>query len=133
MIIRWIGRLSAMAIAGLIGISVASAFTAANTVPASRAGNPTESATAQKLKPSACSGITLTTIVTGSGTFSGTAGNDLILGSSAVDTITGGNGNDCILGGNGNDSLDGGGGTDVCIGGPGTDTFPGSRCETATQ
>jgi Ca2+-binding RTX toxin-like protein len=122
-----------MAVAALIGVSIASAFTAANTVPASRVGNPTESATAQKLKPAACSALTLTTIVTGSGTITGSANNDLVLGSSAVDTINGGNGNDCILGGAGNDTIDGGAGTDVCIGGPGTDTFTANRCETATQ
>src|SRR4051812_37697235 len=103
-----------MAIAALIGVSLVSAFTAANTVPTSRVGNPTESATAEKLKPSSCSGITLTTIIVG---LTGGAGNDLVLGTSAGESLDGGTGNDCILGGAGNDTIDGNQGTDVCIGG----------------
>ena len=85
--------------------------------------------TADTLKPAACSGITLTTIVSGT---TGTAGNDLIIGTSGIDVISGGDGNDCILGGAGADTIDGGNGNDVCIGGPGIDVFL-VTCETQIQ
>jgi hemolysin type calcium-binding protein len=75
------------------------------------------------LKPASCAGITVTTLLTGTGAFSGTAASELVLGGSGVDTITAGGGDDCILGGGGNDSIQGQSGTDVCIGGPGFDTF----------
>ena len=82
-------------------------------------------------KPAAYNGITLTGLVTGSGTFNGTAAAELVLGSSGVDTINARGGNDCVGGGAGNDSINGGAGTDVCIGRPGTDTF--TNCETQIQ
>ncbi len=107
-------------------------LTAANTVPGSKAANRSSAVTAEQLKPSACNAITLTAVVTGSGTFGGGAASELILGSAGVDTITGGNGNDCIVAGGGVDSLNGGAGTDVCIGGAGVDTFNAS-CETQIQ
>jgi RTX calcium-binding nonapeptide repeat (4 copies) len=105
---------------------------ASTVVPASKAGRSTDSITANKLKPIACSALTLAGITTGSGTFSDTAASNLVLGSAGVDTIRGQGGNDCIVGGAGNDSLRGDGGTDVCIGGAGTDTFDVS-CETRIQ
>ena len=107
-------------------------FAASTVVPASKAGRDTDSITANKLKPTACSALTLAGITTGSGTFSDTAASNLVLGSAVVDTIRGQGGNDCILGGGGNDSLRGDSGTDVCIGGAGTDTFD-TTCETRIQ
>jgi Ca2+-binding RTX toxin-like protein len=116
----------AILIGGVLGVS------AANSVPATKANDNSRAITADTLKPTPdCSGITVTTKVNGTGTFSGTNNADLITGSAAIDTITGLNGNDCILGGGAADSLNGGGGTDVCIGGAGVDTF--LNCETATQ
>jgi Ca2+-binding RTX toxin-like protein len=103
------------------------AYTASNIVPATNAGSSSTPITANTLKPSACSGITLTNLVVGA---VGTSANDLILGTSAGDFMSGGAGNDCMLGGGGNDIMDGGLGTDVCLGGPGTDTM---NCETAIQ
>ena len=103
------------------------ALTAANAVPATRLGRTIQTITANTLKPSSCSAITLSTTVTGTGTFSGTAAANLVLGSAAVDTITALGGNDCVLGGGGNDSIDGGAGTDVCIGGPGRIRSPTAR------
>jgi len=91
-----------------------------------------ETITVNDVKPSACAGITLAGITTGSGTVNDGSGSNLVLGSAVIDAIRGNNGNDCIVGGAGNDNLRGDGGTDVCIGGGGTDTFN-SSCETQLQ
>ena len=115
-----------------LALTVIFALTAANSVPPTRAGVDSRSISADDLKPVACAAITLTNVVTGSGTFNGTNSADLVLGSAGVDTIRGRNGDDCILGGAGNDSLRGDGGTDVCIGDPGTDTFH-ATCEIQIQ
>jgi Ca2+-binding RTX toxin-like protein len=110
-------------------LTATSALSASNTVPGTKAGRPTPVAiTADTLKPSSCSGITLTTIVSG---VTGTSGNDLELGTAGVDAISSGAGNDCVLAGGGNDSINCGLGTDVALGGPGTDTF--LNCETQVQ
>ena len=105
------------------------ALSASNTVPGTAVTRFVTTITADKLKPSSCSGITLTTVVAG---VTGTAGADLLLGSAAANTMSGTGGNDCILGGGGNDSISCGAGTDVAIGGPGTDTFN-ADCETQIQ
>jgi Ca2+-binding RTX toxin-like protein len=107
------------------------AVTGTNTVPATHAGIHTQATGPNDVKPSNCSGITVTARVSGSGLITGTAARALVLGSPAIDTTSGRAGNDCIHGGNGNDVIDGGLGTDVCIGGPGTDTFV--SCETQVQ
>jgi Ca2+-binding RTX toxin-like protein len=112
--------LRAIGVAGLLLICIAVVATAANTVPASNLGSSSQAITANTLKPAACNGITLTSVVIGN---NGTAGADLLLGSAGVDNMDGNGGDDCILGGGGNDNLRGSGGNDVCIGGPGTDTF----------
>ena len=108
------------------------ALGASTVVPATNAGRRTDSITANKLKPAACSAISVGGITTGSGLISDGGASNLVLGSALVDTMRGNGGNDCILGGGGIDSLRGDGGTDVCIGGPGTDTFHLS-CETQIQ
>jgi Ca2+-binding RTX toxin-like protein len=112
--------------------SVIVAATAANSVPGSRASLRTSTINAQALKPDQCAALTLTAIVRGTGSFSGTNAAELLLGGGAQDTIAGSGGNDCLVAGGGNDSMNGGTGTDVCFGGPGTDTFNGS-CETQIQ
>jgi Ca2+-binding RTX toxin-like protein len=118
-------------LSALIVVSIATAFAAGITVPSSNIGLESVPVTAEDLKPSACNGITLTQIISGSGILTGTDGNDLIVGSSGADTIDGLGGNDCILGGGGDDSLNGNDGTDVCLGGPGNDNF--TNCETEVQ
>jgi Ca2+-binding RTX toxin-like protein len=107
------------------------AFAAANTIPTTRVDAAVSSVDINDLKPSACAGLFLTNLVTGAGTLTGSAGNDLILGSSGVDAIDGLGGDDCILGGGGDDQLTGGDGSDICLGGPGTDTF--ATCEGESQ
>jgi Ca2+-binding RTX toxin-like protein len=118
-----------VAACGLCLSAGAPAFTANSTVPGGTLSRSTFAITADALKPAACSGITLTTVVSGT---TGTSGNDLLLGTSGIDVMSGGNGNDCILGGAGADTIDGGAGTDVCIGGPDTDVFL-ITCETQIQ
>ena len=124
-------RIVVFGILVLILISVFSVLTTGVTVENSTAGVHTNAVTVNHVKPSSCSGIFLTTMVSSSGTVTGTPGNDLIMCSPAVDTIDGQGGDDCILGGGGDDDITGNGGTDVCIGGPGTDTFV--TCESAIQ
>jgi hypothetical protein len=112
-----------------LALVLAVAFAAANTVPATNLGRIQQPIGANDLKPAACAGVTLDTVVAGA---TGGAGNDLVLGTAAAETLKGNGGDDCIVGGGGNDSLNGGAGTDVCIGGPGTDSFN-PTCETQVQ
>ena len=128
---RWIRIALVLGAVVLVGGNFLAAFTAANAVPATRVGEATDTITALKLRPSGCSSVAVTALVTGSGTFTGTTAAELLLGSAAVDSIGGAAGNDCLVGGNGNDTLNGGQGTDVCLGQGGTDTF--SACETQVQ
>ena len=123
------GVLRVVGVIGLLLICVAVVATAANTVPASNLGSSSTAITANTLKPAACNGITLTSVIIGN---NGDAANNLLLGSAAANTMNGAGGNDCILGGGGNDTIAGGAGTDVCIGGPGVDTFN-ANCETQIQ
>jgi len=150
MITRLFYRLTWLGLLALILFSAVLALAATNTVPESGADDTNRPITANALKPPECAGLTLTSVIAGSGNINGGAGSSLILGSSGVDTIRGQNGTDCILGGGGNDDLrgqggndvllggpgndilNGGAGTDACYGGSGTDTFTAS-CETQVQ
>ena len=107
------------------------AIAAANTVPPSQVDDQSVSYNVNHLKPSACSGIVLSNLVTGSSTLTGTIGNDLIIASSGADVIDGAGGNDCILGGGGADTTTGGDGSDVCLGGADADAF--ITCESEVQ
>jgi len=107
------------------------AIAAANTVPPSQVDDQSVSYNVNHLKPSACSGIAISNLITGSGTLTGTAGNDLIIASSGADVIDGMGGNDCILGGGGADTITGGDSSDVCLGGADADSF--TTCESEVQ
>ena len=124
-------RILTFGLVALIIISSVTAFAAANTIPATNVTHQTVTVGINNLKPSTCTGWFLTNLVTGTGTITGTEGNDLILGSSDSDTIDGLGGDDCILGGGGDDQVGGGDGTDICVGGPGSDTF--TTCESESQ
>ena len=115
----------------LILFSVVTAVAATNTVPATSTDDKTSSISLNYLKPSACAGISVTNLITGTGVITGTSGNDLILASFDIDIIDGSGGNDCIVGGDGNDLITGGDGNDICLGGPGTDVF--ATCENESQ
>ncbi|MCJ7565938.1 MAG: hypothetical protein MUO58_00150 [Anaerolineales bacterium] len=111
----------------LIAVNAASAFAAANSVPATRLDDDTLPITANDLKPSECAGINLTNIVVITGNGSGTNANDLILGSTGGDTLRGSDGDDCIVGGGGDDSLDGQKDNDILLGQDGNDSLRGSQ------
>lgn len=116
----------------VLALVAGTAFTALNTVAASKASETLHAVTISQLRPTQCAALTLTRILVGAGAISDPNGNaSLILGSAGVDTVTARDLSDCVVGGAGNDSINGGAGTDVCIGGPGTDTFSG--CETSYQ
>lgn len=121
--IRGFYRLMLFGLLALIIVSVVAAYAAGIDIAPSNIDFISRTVTVDDLKPPACSGITLTNFVSGSGTITGTVANDLILGSSGADTINGGDGDDCIVGGGGND---------VCNGDAGTDSFD-SSCETQNQ
>lgn len=108
-------KLAPLALLAAVSVAAVDGATAANSVPTSRLGLSSVARTIQQLAPPQCSGLTLTSLVIGSGTFSGTAGNDLILGSVGADLISGGGGDDCVMGGGGIDTLLGGLGTDICL------------------
>ena len=111
----------------LVLASIMSAFAAGMIVPPSNVGQDSASVTAEQVKPPACEALYLTNLITGSGSLTGTPGNDLIIGSAGADAIDGSGGDDCILGGGGDDQITGSDGTDVCLGGAGTDLF--TDCE----
>jgi Ca2+-binding RTX toxin-like protein len=128
------GAARPVVLAALVGILVTAATgsLASNVVTPSRLGGFSMSTGANELKPiPECSGISLQSIDAGSGTFSTSNSDELVLGSAGIDSINARNGDDCVVAGDGNDTINGGVGRDVCIGGPGTDTF--NACETAIQ
>jgi len=134
MIHRYIPRLAFGVLITLILVSSIFAFAANIVVPTTRLTNQASPITANTLKPTACSAITLTAIVycpAGGGICNGTNADELIIGSPNVDTIQGKGGADCIVGGGNDDDITGSQSEDVCIGGPGTDVF--KKCETTIQ
>jgi len=124
-------RLLLVGVFAVIVVTSMTAIAAANTVPPSQVGDQSVSYNVNHLKPSACSGIVLSNLVTGSGTLTGSTDNDLIIASSGADVIDGAGGNDCILGGGGADTITGGDGSDVCLGGADIDSF--ITCESEVQ
>lgn len=111
----------------LFVITAMTAIAATNTIPPTRADVNSISFQIGHLRPVECSGLSLSSLVSGSGVLTGTEGNDLILASSGADTINGMGGNDCIVSGGGDDIIDGGADADICVGGAGSDVF--TNCE----
>jgi Ca2+-binding RTX toxin-like protein len=147
MISRLIYRLGFLCLITLGLLSVISAFATSNIIYESGADDDSIGISPNELKPSQCSGLNLTNVVTGSGFIIGTNSNDLILGSASGDIIfarqgddcvvsgagndiiRGNNDNDYLLAGSGDDNLRGNSGTDVCNGQSGSDSGH-SSCET---
>ncbi|MBI2333551.1 MAG: hypothetical protein HYU84_15585, partial [Chloroflexi bacterium] len=98
---RFVLRVFGFGLAALTIITALTAIAATNTIPSTRTDIETISFQINHLRPSACASLTLSNLVTGSGTLTGTEGNDLILTSSTADTIDGLGGSDCIVGGGG--------------------------------
>lgn len=116
---------------GPLVVGTLSVTTATNSVPNTKLGATTLVTGVTELRPYVCSGIAVTTLVTGTRTtLSGTGGSDLILGKANTRNIDGKGGNDCIAGGSGARSIIGGSGNDVCIG-PWAATF--QSCETVIR
>jgi hypothetical protein len=93
-------HLLTLAVVGFVVLVIASgydAFTASNTVAASKVGLKESAFTIANLVPTECTD-TITSIKAGSGTFSATATNQLVLGSSSRDVVTLDK-NDCFVGG----------------------------------
>ena len=72
--LSWIFRFGFVAIALVCAALAVSASTASNTVPTSHAAKLTRTITANDIKPSACSSITMADLVIGSGTVDGRLG-----------------------------------------------------------
>jgi hypothetical protein len=113
----------------LLSLHIASAASLTMTSSALNLTLDDTSFTAEAVKPSACSSITLDdNIVTGSTTLTDTTGkSSLLITTGGDDAIYGLDGDDCLVANSGADSLDGGSGADVCLGQGGNDTF--NNCE----
>ena len=117
---------SGVVTAVVIFTGLLSVTTSSNTVSVSRLGSRTVATGIPELRPPACSTMTLTRLVTGTGNINGNANSELILAARGANKITGQGGNDCILGGADATELDGGPGSDVCIG---SQSATYTRCE----
>ncbi len=122
-------RLLLMAAMGLLtAVGLLSADTASNRVPPTRLGQLTFAIGPNDLKPAACAGITVTTMIIGTGAaiLNGTNASNLLIGVPGTLRINARQGNDCVVGNSGLLAINGGTGTDVCIGWA-TTTF--AQCE----
>jgi len=97
--------------------TLATVFTSSSNVPASTAGASVLTPTISQLAPGGCSSLSLDSLVKGSGTFSNSLSNALILGSAGNDTLTDTGSNNCFVGGSGTDYVTGPA-SDICITGP---------------
>ena len=107
--------------------------TASNTVPISFLDEDQQAITPNDLKPNACNGINVSSIISpNQGFIFGGGASELILGTETDNAIFPFGGDDCIVGGSGNDVIydrilffNAGTGNDVLIGGPGDDVLNG--------
>jgi hypothetical protein len=115
------GPVAARVAAGLVALAVAgtlvTSFTASTNVPTSRVGSSVQARLISQLAPVGCNTLSLSGVAQGSGAFSNSRSNTLVLGSAKSDTITDTGSGDCIVGGGGTDAVTGTA-TDVCVTGP---------------
>jgi len=100
-----------------VAVTLVTSSTASTNVPVSKVGTSVHARLLSQLAPAGCSGLTLTRLATGSGTFSNSVADTLLLGTSGADVITETGGNSCIVAGGGAGSVTGATG-DICISGP---------------
>jgi hypothetical protein len=130
----------------LISVAVGAttaAFTATNTVAASRATDKTHTISVTELTPANCSSYATFYRISGPGglnRFDAGHNNDtnqIWLGTAGRDNMAGGNGVDCMVPGGNNtaqaESVGGGTGNDYCYSGPGPGTYTFSSCANATH
>ena len=111
--IRAGAALGAMAVIATLSVSL----TASNNVPTSNIGRSAQARQIAQLTPAGCAGLSLTTMVQKSGTFSNSASHVLLIGSKNADRITDIGQYNCIVGGGGTDTVTASL-SDVCIIGP---------------
>ncbi|QDU71017.1 Nodulation protein O [Mucisphaera calidilacus] len=70
------------------------------------------------------------TLITGSGSITGTSGNDIIFGSDSADLIDAGSGDDIIIAGSGDDEIYSGNGSDIIYPGRGDDLIDVDNADT---
>ena len=107
--------------AALVAVAVITtltvSFTASTNVPASNVGRSVQARLVAQLAPAGCAGLSVTTILQKSGTFTNSGSHVLVLGSKNADRITDLGQFNCIVGGGGKDTVTAGT-NDVCIVGP---------------
>jgi hypothetical protein len=113
LVTRGAAALLVLVVAATLGVSM----TASTTVPVSNAGASVQPLQYSQLAPAGCVSLTLTGLVQGSGTFSNSRSNTLVLGSSGANTISDTGSGDCIVGGGGSDTITGTP-SDICVSGP---------------
>jgi hypothetical protein len=115
------GLPAARMVAGLVALGVTgtlvTSFTASTNVPTSRAGASVRALLVSQLAPVGCNALALSSVTQGSGAFSNSRSNALVLGSAKSDTITDTGSGNCIVGGGGTDAITGTS-TDICVTGP---------------
>lgn len=114
---RQVAQASAVLVVFLVIGGVVTSFTASTNVPTSYVGSSNQPLAVTQLAPLGCNSLTLSALVQGSGTFSSSTSNALVLGSAGTDTITDTGTGNCIIGGGGADVIRGTS-SDICITGP---------------
>ncbi len=107
-------RGAAACVVVLVVITLVAAATASTNVPTSNVGSSKQTLAVAQLAPVPCGTLALTALVVGSGTFSTSASNALVLGSAGTDTITASGSGNCIVAGGGTNTVTGTA-TDVCV------------------
>src|ERR1700722_5607485 len=100
-------RVGAGIVVLLVTVTLVTSFTASTNVPTSRVGTSAQTRLVMQLAPAGCSSLSLTVVVQGSGTFSNSQSNALVLGSAGSNTITDTGTGNCVVGGGGTDSTTG--------------------------
>jgi signal peptidase I len=103
----------------VLAITLVTSFTASTNVPVSHIGHSANARLISELAPAGCSGLTLNSIVSGSGNFTNSLSHVLIIGTSGVNDITDLGLENCIVGGGGKDKVIAPL-SDICIIGPTT-------------